>query len=175
MFDSFIQLTKNQYDASFQMLNDCIVKCDEAFWYEPMVNLSYDQAAFHALFFTDLYLELGEGDCIEKQRSQSFHLENQEYFCNYKELAGQGLASHYERAKSVEYLQFCRDKAKRVLSETTPDILEVRCAIRWLEMSQAELFVYNLKHLHHHVAQLSLKLRMNQGVGADWVKSGWSE
>lgn len=171
MFDSYIQLTKNQYEATFWMLNDCLNKCDDSFWYEPVANLTYSQAAFHAIFFTDLYL----GDSVEAQRDQSFHQANLDYFRDYEELAGRKQELQYEKPKTLAYLQFCREKANRVLSEATIESLEAPSGIGWLEMNRAESYLYNLKHLHHHVAQLSLRLRQNQGEGADWANSGWKK
>jgi hypothetical protein len=42
-------------------------------------------------------------------------------------------------------------------------------------MSRAELYVYNLRHIQHHAAQLSLRLRLDHGVNIAWVGSGWRE
>jgi hypothetical protein len=43
------------------------------------------------------------------------------------------------------------------------------------DFSRAELHVYNIRHIHHHAAQLSLRLRLDTGRGVDWVGSGWRE
>ena len=42
-------------------------------------------------------------------------------------------------------------------------------------MSRAELYVYNTRHLQHHAAQLSLRLRLDAGVHTPWFGGGWRE
>ena len=40
---------------------------------------------------------------------------------------------------------------------------------------RAELHVYSIRHIQHHAAQLSLRLRLDAGVAIPWIGVGWRE
>jgi hypothetical protein len=44
-----------------------------------------------------------------------------------------------------------------------------RCAFPWLNLSIAELFLYNMRHVQHHAAQLNLMLRQTVDSAPRWV------
>src|SRR5512137_815932 len=51
------QVIRSQYLASLEMLKQAIVKCPDAIWNDPHDKTKFWHIAFHALFFTHLYLQ----------------------------------------------------------------------------------------------------------------------
>ncbi len=70
-------------------------------------------------------------------------------------------------------MRHCRAKAKAVVDAETEDSLAQRPGFDWLEFSRAEVHVYNIRHIHHHAAQLSLHLSQKTGEAVAWQSSGW--
>jgi hypothetical protein len=81
----------------------------------------------------------------------------------------------YDRPSIKEYLQHCRTKSARVVAAETEQTLIARCGFRRREFYHAELHVCSIRHISHHAAQLSLRLKIDIGQGAPWVGSGWRD
>jgi hypothetical protein len=169
MLDTYKDLIARQYEACFCMLGACVDRCSESAWHGPVANLRFCQAAFHALFCADLYL----GEDVESLRGQLFHREHAAVFGDYEEFEDRPPQAVYEKPFIKAYLQHCRDKAATALAGETEETLVRRAGCDWLDLSRAELHVYNIRHIHHHAAQLSLRLRLDAGEGIPWVSSGW--
>ncbi len=163
------QMLLNQYEAAFRTLGLCVDRCPEPAWNEPVANLAFCQVAFHTLFFADYYL----GENEDALRQQAFHRENQRVFRDYEELQPRQQELLYERPDVNAYLAHCRGKASRVMTAATLESLEAPCGFQRRAYSRAELHVYNIRHIQHHAAQLSLRLRLDFGEDIPWVKSGW--
>ncbi len=169
MLDLYQEVTVNQYLASFATLADCIDQCSDKQWDKPVGNHAFDQVVFHTLFFADVYLSID----LATAKQQSFHSRHSDNFEGYEELGDDAPQRHYSREFVVAYLDHCRAKAETVVGAETEESLTVRPGFDWQKFSRAELHVYNIRHIHHHVAQLSLALRRDQGAAVDWVRSGW--
>jgi uncharacterized damage-inducible protein DinB len=46
------------------------------------------------------------------------------------------------------------------------------CPFPYRDMSNAELLLYNMRHVQHHAAQLNLLLRQTTDSAPDWVSKG---
>jgi hypothetical protein len=169
MLETYQESIGNQFEAAFCGLNECIDRCPDAVWHSPIVNHRYCQIVFHALFFADVYL----GADLQSLRTQRFHRENTGFFGDYEQLEDRSPTSVYEKKPISTYLQHCRRKAVQVIAAETVATLKKRPGFDWLPFSRAEVHVYNIRHIHHHVAQLSLKLRMDTSDGISWTRSGW--
>ena len=171
MISQFKELLNHQFEATFCMLNACIDNCPDESWNEPVVNLKFCQAAFHVLFFVDYYL----CDTPEELYEQSFHKENADFFGDYEEMQDRPQTMLYEKAKVSEYLQFVRNKAAEIFERETEDEMTTATKFPRRTFTRGEQHVYNLRHLHHHVAQLSLRLRIDHQIDIPWVGVGWKE
>jgi hypothetical protein len=169
MLQTIKQLLTNQFEAALCTLELCIDRCPDAAWDGRVGSLLFCQVAFHTLFYTDFYLEADE----ESFRQQPFHLANGAFFRDYEELEDRAPVLRYEKAAVKSYLNHCRNKAADVISAETTSSLEAPSGFPRRNMSRAELFVYNLRHVQHHAAQLSLRLRLDHGENIPWVGSGW--
>jgi hypothetical protein len=171
MLKTWQNLISGQYGATPSILNRCIDQCPESLWNEPVGNLKFCQVVFHALFFTDFYLE----DSDRSFRDQSFHRENADFFRDYEELEYVEQKQLYDRPSIRNYLQRCRTKFARVIAEETEQTLIARCGFERREFSRAELHVCNVRHIQHHASQLCLHLRLKTGESVEWVGSGWPD
>ncbi len=162
------KLLANQMDAALRMLDACIDQCPDTAWDAPVCNLAFCQVVFHALFFADCYL----GPDTQSLRDQPFHREHPQFFRNYEELQDKKQELLYDRPTIKKYMQHCRTKASEVMAAETKDTLAAPCGFAWLGFSRAELYAYNTRHIQHHAAQLSLRLRLDFGDGVPWAKSG---
>jgi hypothetical protein len=169
MLDMVKKVLAGQFEAALGTLRRCIEECPKAGWDGPVANLAFCQAAFHALFYADCYLGLN----TEALRQQEFHRENADIFRDYEEMEDRKQQNLYERPWVMTYLEFCRQKAARVIAAETADTLAARCGFEWLDITRAELYVYNIRHIQHHAAQLSLRLRLGADADIRWVRSGW--
>lgn len=171
MLDTFKKLIANQLEAGLCMLNACIDACPDAVWTSRVANYKFCQVAFHTLFYADLYLGQDEASF----RRQPFHLNHEHFFGDYEEFEDRAPVRPYTRAPVKTYLEHCRTKASAVIAAETADTLSKRSGFTRREFSRAELHVYNIRHVQHHTAQLSLRLRLDAKEGIPWVGSGWRE
>jgi hypothetical protein len=171
MLDSFKQLIANQYDAVFCALHECVTRCPEDAWESPIVELKFCQVAFHTLFFADFYL----GKSPDEIAQQDFHQKNEGYFRDYEELEYRQQVLLYDRPKTIEYLEHCRAKAKAVIAAESEDQLNGPSGFPRRDFCRAEMHAVNIRHIHHHVAQLSLWLKLNCQENIPWFGSGWAE
>lgn len=171
MLTAWRKLIDRQYGAALCMLSRCVDQCPESLWNEPVGNLKFCQVVFHALFFTDFYLE----DSAQSFQDQPFHRENADFFHDYEELEFVEQKQLYDRASIGDYIQHCRTKFACVIAEETEQTLVARCGFERREFSRAELHVCNIRHIQHHASQLSLHLRLKTGEGVEWAGSGWPD
>jgi hypothetical protein len=170
MLETYKQSIANQLDAALCMLDLCVEQCPDAVWISRVGNLAFCQVVFHALFFTDFYL----GDPNEEAfRSQPFHRGNTEIFRDYEELEDRVQVLLYDKPAIKAYLGHCRRKASEVIAAETGASLQAPCGFARKEFSRAELYVLNIRHIQHHAAQLSLRVRLDAKESIPWVGSGW--
>ncbi len=169
MIDLFKSLILDQYEATICTLHKCIEACPDAAWNLPVANHTFCQVVFHTFFFMDLYL----GKNVEALRNQPFHKENPDFFRNYEEMIDKKPELLYDKPTINRYLDHCRQKAVEVVRAEMEGSLTKRTGFEWLDFSRAELHVYNIRHIHHHAAQLSLRLRLDFDTDIPWCKSGW--
>ena len=158
-----------QYEATFGTLSDIIKLCPDAVWEGMVANHPFSESAFHALFFADLYL----GESVEVVKEQAFHSQYAAVFAGYEELENRTPVQQYDRDFLLDYLCHCREKAKAVLQEAPPDSLEQKTGIEWHDLSNAEMHVYNIRHLQHHCAQLIMRIRLDSDIHIEWYRTGF--
>jgi glutamine synthetase len=171
MLETYKLLTANQFEAAFCMLNACVDQCPDGSWDVPVGNYPFSLVVFHTLFFADFYLEAGEASF----RKQPFHRKHATVFADYEQLQDREPESRYERTFIKMYLNHCRQKAIDVVGRETEDTLKGPSGFARRPVTRAELHVYNMRHIQHHIAQLSLRLRLDAGQDIPWVAHCWRE
>jgi hypothetical protein len=127
--------------------------------------------AFHTVFYADYYL--GRND--PSFREQPFHREHADFFRDYEELEDRQPVLLYDRPTMQKYIEHCRRKAAILIPAETPESLAALCGFPRKSFSRAELHVYSIRHIQHHAAQLSLRLRLDYQVDIPWVRTGWDD
>ncbi len=140
-------------------------------WDAPVGNNPFCQVAFHTLFFADYYLGRDEASL----REQPFHLDHAQFFRDYEELQDRKPEFLYDKPTVKEYLAHCRNKASEVIAAETAESLNAPAGFGGRPFCRAELHVYNIRHIQHHAAQLSLRLRLDVKENIPWIGSGWRD
>ena len=113
---------------------------------------------YHALFWLDLYLTGTEEGFAPPA---PFDLTEME--------AGEALPRTYTREELLDYLEYCREKCKKIIGGMSDEEAGRMCRFPWGEMPFAELQLYNLRHVQEHGAQLRMFLGQQTGKAAKWV------
>jgi len=164
MTATFKSLIFNQMTASLDMLKYCIDACPKSEWHEAHKDAPFSQVVFHTLFYADFYL--GRDSIPFKE--QTFHVKHKDIFGEYEEMEDKIPENLYERVFCLEYLAHCTNKVKATIESETSDSLSGNSGIDFRETSRAELFVYNIRHIQHHAAQLGLRIQAVTGKEMPW-------
>ncbi len=171
MLDTTKALISNQFEAAFCTLNICIDRCPDTSWNALVGNLPFSQVVFHTLFFADYYL----GPDEQSFQGQAFHRDNATFFADYEQLEDRKPTSQYERTDIHRYMEYCRKKAGQAVANETTESLPQPARFERRDFTRAELYVYTIRHIQHHAAQLSLRLRISAAQDIPWIGSGWCE
>lgn len=152
-------LVWRQFGASLDMLENAIVACPESVWGDRPGYHEFWYLAYHTLFFVDLYLSESEDGF---KPPEPFGLE---------ELDPAGLLPPrvYTKTELLTYLEFDRQKCRRVLQALTEERALTPCEALRPGLTFLELHLYNMRHVQHHTAQLNLLLRQKVDAAPKWV------
>lgn len=150
------------------MLRGAIDQCPDSQWRGTTHTNQFWQIAYHALFFTHLYLS---PDLASFRPWREHQADNQ----NPDGIAGPPdpnstlplIPTPYSRAQVQEYWKICDamiDEAVDLL-----DLNREECGFDWYKMSKLEHQVVNIRHLQHHTAQLADRLRNAANIGIGWT------
>jgi hypothetical protein len=157
-----------QFHAALSTLGQAVDGCPQSEWNESQGDYPFSQVVFHTLFFTDYYLERNP----ESFRLQGFHRNHPEFFRDYEELEWQEPKNIYDRSGCGEYLLFCIDKSAAVISADTVKTLGGPSGFENRPSTRGELYIYTVRHIQHHAAQLGLRVQLLTGRELQWVSSG---
>lgn len=147
---------KSQYHAALAMLREAVERCPAEEWLSRGHRNAFWQIAYHALFFTHLYLQPNE---------KAFVLWHQHHGDD------DGIRGEpYSRAQVLEYWSFVDqavDSAVDLLDLESPE-----SGFSWHQMSKLEHQLLTIRHVQHHAAQLADRLRSAADIGMKWVSRG---
>ena len=169
--DAVRNALKNQYRAGLAMLHEAVDLCPDDVWLNQSPVNAYWQVAFHALYFTHLYLQ---------PTSAHFHPwpGHQGGVQHEDGMAGPNdpdsdlplIPKPYSRLQVLDYVRFLEERVASAVDAL--DLASTDCGFSWYDCNKLEHQLINVRHLHHHVAQLADRLRAATGVGVSWVDSG---
>ena len=157
------EILKSQFLASLVMLKQAITECPEPLWNAVDQKNRFWHVAYHALFYTHLYLQPSLDDFTpwEKHREEFRSLSP----CKDDE-ENQTESEHYSREDVLEYLAFCQEQVEPWLDNLD---FEAESGFYWLPFSKLELQLYNIRHIQQHTGELSEKLAAFGKGDVDWV------
>src|SRR5262249_54390940 len=121
----------------------------------------------------DVYLQ--PSDDVDALKRQPFHREHQADFCDYEELEDRPQVLLYDKPFVLSYLKHLRGKARETIARESAEVLAGPSGFHRRTCSRAELHVYNIRHIQHHGAQSSLRLRLDAQVDIPWVGHEWKD
>jgi hypothetical protein len=166
MIDQFRHVLTTQFEAALAMLKDCLQKCPAEHWDGAIAKYPFWQVAYHALCYVDVYLSPDNAAWQPRTGPGGLHPKGR------AELEDEYPSRRFEKSELAEYLAICRQKVHDALAAETPASLAAGSGFAHLPFSRAELHLYNLRHVQHHVGQLSAYIH-RLDLSAGWVKSGW--
>jgi hypothetical protein len=153
-----------QLGAAIEMLENAMRACPDQLWIDRSQRPEFWYLAFHTLFFLDLYLSESVEGFVPPE---PFTLD---------ELDRSGVLPErvYTNDELQAYLEHGREKCRAKLAGLTEEEAGRRCGFPWLDISVSELFLYNMRHVQHHAAQLNLILRQKTDSAPRWVRASSS-
>jgi hypothetical protein len=149
-----------QFGAAIDMLENAVTACPDDVWGQRIEHSEFWYLTFHSLFFLDLYLSDSDKGFIPPA---PFTLD---------ELDERGLLPDrvYTKDELLKYLGHGREKCRSAIASMTSERANQRCGFDWLDISVAELLVYNMRHVQHHAGQLNYILSSKSGSAPRWVR-----
>jgi hypothetical protein len=166
--DTLRAVLKSQYHAGLAMLREAIEECPADLWSSPAHRNAFWQVAYHALFFTHLYILPGEA-AFRPWRLHQAAVQNPDGIPSPPE-PGSSLPlipQPYDRAQVMEYWGVCDGMVDAAVDAL--DLHSPTSGFPWYRMSKLEHQFVSVRHLQHHVAQLADRLRSATDAGVRWI------
>ncbi len=161
---SYTDVIRSQYHAALEMLRQAVEKCPEALWDDPVDKAAFWHVAYHALFYTNLYLSETEATFAPWPRYRETY--NLLAPAPWPPYPGPEITEKYTPADILEYAAFCDEQVDALIPALD---LEAASGFEWLPMSKLELQIYSIRHLQQHTGELMERLGSRAGVDVDWV------
>lgn len=161
------EVVRSQYLAVLAMFEDAIVKCPEAIWAAPEPKNRFWHVAYHALFYTHLYLQPTGADF----KPWSKHREQYQFMgpVPWPPHGEPQIGEPYAKEDVLEYLTFCRDEVEKQVPALN---LDAPSGFDWLPFNKLELQIYSIRHVQQHVGELSERLGAQAAIDVQWVGRG---
>jgi hypothetical protein len=147
-------IIQSQFLASLEMLSGAVQQCPDDLWDDHKYKNPFWHVAYHALFYTHLYLQPKEADFIPwtGHREASHRLEK--------------ASQPYTKVEILEYFEHVREQVR----EQTPNLqLDAPSGFYWLPLNKLELQFYNIRHIQQHCGELCERLGVAENIEVDWV------
>jgi hypothetical protein len=159
---------KSQYHAALAMLREAIERCPEDLWYDEKPTTAYWQHAYHALFFTDYYLQ----PTSEHLQSWQGHRTDVQHPDGIPGPADPTstlplVPEPYTKEEVLAYWSVCDRLVDSAIDAL--DLLSPESGFSWYPIPKLEHQLVNLRHIQHHTAQLADRLRAYRDHGVRWV------
>lgn len=148
-----------QFGAASDMLENALLACPDELWRDTSRQPPFWYLVYHTLFWLDLYL----ADSLDGFSPPApFTLDELNSERTLPERP-------YTKAELRSYLEHGRRKCEATIAGLTDARARQRPGFSWIDVSVAELLLYNLRHVQHGAAQLNLILRQITDSAPEWV------
>jgi len=155
ILSSFSETIWKQFGATIDMFENAVVMCPEEFWSKPQ----FWYKSFHAAFWLDYYLTVKPDGFSPPAPFTTSEFDK----------AGKMPERKYTKDEVITYIHASKDKLHKVMQKMTEEIALGRWINPDRDFSFFEMLLYNMRHLQHHTAQLSLLLRQGINNAPPWV------
>jgi hypothetical protein len=160
---------KSQYHGALKTLREAIEKCPDSLWNDPAEGSPpFWRVAYHTLFYAHFYLQQRQEDFKPWAR----HRDEAQYIASVPLTRDRAPKScePYTRVDLLDYLEDCDRMIDAAVD--TLDLSAPECGFPWYKMPKLEHQIVNIRHIQHHAAILSSRLRRLAGIEVDWVDKG---
>jgi hypothetical protein len=155
-----------QIRASLAMLRSTIEACPEGLWDRKTDENRFWALAYHTLYHAHLYLSPSEDAFVPWEREVKGKAGfGRTHLGDWAELTPEDT---YAKADVLAYCDHIDGMVADLVASTPFD---APSGFPWLSFTRGEAHLSNLRHIQHHVGQLSERLRQTMDVGTDWVSS----
>lgn len=158
---------KNQYHAALKTLKLAIEHCPPELWTggdappDPPDPLPFWRVAYHTLFFTHFYLQPSR-EALRPWKHHRWGCENFDSPTAAKDV--------FEPYTKEQVLEYWGEVDARVDADIdSMDLAAATSGFPWYKMSKLEHQVANIRHIQHHAAILSARLRRGGAPEVEWV------
>jgi hypothetical protein len=156
---------KGQYHASLDMLKQVIEKCPDDLWEGGGYPIAFWQVAYHALFYTHLYLQPDmEAFCPWEHHREEYQFLGAIPFPPHRPPK---IGVPYSKAEILDYWRTCDQMVDAAVDRMDLDAQE--CGFPWYQLPKLDHQINNIRHIQHHAALLAGRLRFAAGTEIEWV------
>ena len=149
----------HQFCASIDMLENAIIDCPDKVWGDKLGFQEFWYISYHTLFFLDYYMS---------ETDKNFN-PPKPFTLGELDPAGVLPDRVYSKDELLKYLEYGREKSRRAIGDMTEEKAKQPCGFERKDFTVAELYLYNMRHVQHHAAQLNLLLRQKIDSAPRWV------
>ena len=157
---------KSQYDAALKTLHDVFEKCPDGMWNDPADSSApFWRVAYHTMYFAHLYLQQNQ----EAFTPWARHREEANFISSVPR-EGHPPPKPCEPFTRDDLLEYCN--VCDAMVDAGVDALDLsapQCGFPWYKMPTLEHQIVNIRHIQHHAAILSSRLRRSAGISVNWV------
>ena len=154
----------SQYRAGLKMLKLAIQKCPPQMWDDPADKNRFWHVAYHALFYTHLYLQVDEAAFQPwKQHRPGYQFMGRLPWPPHDE---PDLGEPYTQVEVLAYLDFCEGMLADGVAQLD---FSGPSGFDWLPMNKLELQFYTIRHLQQHTGELCERLGAREKIDIGWV------
>jgi hypothetical protein len=160
---------KSQYHAALKTLHEVIATCPDAMWDDPADGAArFWRVAYHTLFYAHFYLQQDQAAFTPwaRHREEAQFLSSVPLEPQRPPKAGEP----FTRDDLLEYCDICNGMIDAGVDAL--DLSAPQCGFPWYQMPTLEHQIVNIRHIQHHAAALSSRLRRSAGIGVAWVGKG---
>jgi hypothetical protein len=153
---------KRQYHAALETLRRCVDQCPHALWdCDSDAGVTFWRVAYHTIFYAHFYL--GKNSKVFEPWKK--HRKGADNLGGTKRKPAP--CTVYSRKEILEYWRLCDGMVNEKVEAM--DLAAEKCGFWWYRMGKFEHQIVNIRHIQHHAAILSQRLRVAGGQGIGWV------
>lgn len=156
-------ILKSQYHASLAMLRETIERCPDDVWFSKEHVNSFWGLAYHTLFFAHLYLQPNE-TVFRPWEHHKADDQNPDVISDLPLIP-----IPYTKAEVLAYWNVCEQMVDGAVDAL--DLHSPESGFSRYKLPKLEHQIINIRHIEHHLAQLSDRLRSSAGIAIQWVGS----
>ncbi|MCI0602961.1 hypothetical protein L0156_08095 [bacterium] len=166
--DPLRKTLKSQYHASLAMLRETVEQCPNELWMNGEHLNAFWQIAYHALFYTHLYLQPNEAAFQPWEHHQpDVQSPDGLTFPPDPKSDLQVIPKPYSKQEVLAYCQYVDQMIDSGVDLL--DLMSPESGFWWYKCSKLEHQFINIRHIQHHLAQLADRLRSAANISTKWV------